>query len=80
MKPENRKAAKVFNMIQTFSNLELLAAYHYGCFHEVMEKVRLTYPCEDSERWEYDDETQTVRRVSLPNMEWLPFEEANEPF
>lgn len=62
----------------TFSALERIAAQHYNGFMDTMEFIHLTYPCEDSERWEFDDETKTVRRAKLPDMEWLPFEEAND--
>lgn len=63
---------------KTFSDLELTASYHHSRFMDAIEFIRLTYPCEDSERWEYDDETKTVRRVKLPDMEWLPYEEKND--
>lgn len=65
---------------KTFSDLELAASYHYSRFMDTMEFVRRTYPCEDSERYEYDDETKTIRRVRLSDMEWLPYEEPNDPF
>ncbi len=62
----------------TFSALERIAAQHYNAFMDTMEFIRLTYSCEDSERWEFCDETKSVRRVKVPTMEWLPFEEKND--
>ncbi len=62
----------------TFDFLERVVVQHYEKFMSTMEFIRLTYPCEDSERWEFDDETKSVRRVKLPDLEWLPYEEANE--
>lgn len=67
-------------METSLSTLEKIAHYHYWAFHNAVDKVRDIYPCEDSERWDWDEETGTFRKIKLPSLEWLPFEEANEPF
>lgn len=59
--------------------------YIQGCavnaFKEFLlcqRQLRKLYPLPENERWEFDDENFKFRRVKLPDMEWLPFEEPNE--
>ncbi len=67
-------------MNETLATLEKLATLHYWAYHNIVDKVREIYPCEDSERWDFDEETETFRKIKLSSLEWLPFEETNEPF
>jgi len=67
-------------MNSTLAELEKIASLHYWAYHNIVDKVREIYPCEDSERWDFDEETESFRKINLPSLEWQPFEEANEPF
>lgn len=61
-----------------FKDLENRAAQSFHTFLHLMNDVRKTFPLPENERWEWDDEKLVFRRVKLPDMEWLPYEEAND--
>jgi len=78
-KLENKKAESLFSMKnKDFQRLRDFAALQFGEFLGALKEVREKFPLPDNERWEWDDENFKFRRVKLPDMEWLPFEEPNE--
>lgn len=61
-----------------FQYLQDHAANSFESFLYCLEQVRKLYPLPGGQMWEWDDENLTFRKVKLPEMEWLPFEEAND--
>ncbi len=61
-----------------FQYLQDHAANSFESFLDCLEQVRKLYPLPDNQTWEWNDQTMKFRRVKLPEMEWLPFEEAND--
>lgn len=59
------------------SSLKNQAEAHFKFFYELMEELNREFYVPDT-RWEIDEETFSVRRVKLPEMEWEQFEEAND--
>lgn len=78
-KLENKKEESLFSMKnKNFQQLQGFAALQFGEFLGALKDVREKFPLPANERWEWDDENFKFRRVKLPDMEWLPFEEPNE--
>lgn len=50
---------------------------HWSIFFRYLEELNKRYP-KDNTRWEMDENTNKVRRVKLPDMEWEQFEEPND--
>lgn len=50
---------------------------HWSIFFRYLEELNKRYPKTDT-RWEMDENTNKVRRVKLPDMEWEQFEEPND--
>jgi len=61
-----------------FQYLEDHAANSFESFLDALKDVRELYPLPDGQMWEWDDENMKFRKVKLPEMEWLNFEEPND--
>ena len=61
-----------------FQYLQDHAANSFESFLDCLKDVREMYPLPDGQMWEWDDENLTFRKVKLPEMEWLDFEEPND--
>jgi hypothetical protein len=79
MKLENKLAANLFSVKTTdFQYLQDHAANSFESFLDCLKDVREMFPLPDGQMWEWDDENLTFRKVKLPEMEWLDFEEPND--
>lgn len=58
--------------------LQNIAAEYFEEFQQALNETRRMFPLGENEKWEWDDENLKIRRIKLPEMEWLPFEEAND--
>jgi hypothetical protein len=79
MKLENKLAANLFSVKTTdFQYLQDHAANSFESFLDCLKDLREMFPLPDGQMWEWDDENLTFRKVKLPEMEWLDFEEPND--
>jgi hypothetical protein len=79
MKPESKLAANLFSVKTTdFQYLQDHAANSFESFLDCLKDLREMFPLPDGQMWEWDDENLTFRKVKLPEMEWLDFEEPND--
>lgn len=62
-------------------DFSLLEEYVSSCYCDFMWVIKLIndkFPLGENKRWEYNDETDCVEKISLPEMSWERFEEPND--
>ena len=61
--------------IPTFEEYQKKIRRSYEDFWQFKRELDQYYPAGPNKIWDYDDESSSMRRVSLPEMEWEPYGE-----